>query len=93
MPLAAWWIEVLPRCAGQDFASGLRRPLNGSSSNPIAPTTLRFPALRINGVERRRVEIYKFLFAQAPVRGNIQKSSVAARSGAALAHKQFRQER
>jgi hypothetical protein len=35
------------------------------------------------------VEIYKFLLAQAPVRGNITMSSVAARSGAALSRKKF----
>src|SRR5207302_5895286 len=42
MPLRFGGIRSFPACAGQDFASGLGRPLSGSSSNPIAPTTLRF---------------------------------------------------
>ena len=52
-------------------------------SNPVAPTTSGSKLLdqfRNSGW----VEIYKFLLAPAPVRGNITKSSVAARSGAAF---------
>ena len=75
MPLRFGGIRSFPACGGQDFASGLGRPLSGSSSNPIAPTTLRFRISEFS-VGTARVEIYKFLLARRHVRGNISLSSV-----------------